>query len=335
MYLKSIALITYLAHVGCFVPADSCRVGLTDRIFTRIISHDSITSRVGGQSSFARDLNQVSLMANHATERSLCIVDEFGKGTKTSDGVGLLGGFLRYMSERWSLSRRIISSSSGGGGGGNSTMMIPPPPPKIFVATHFTDVADPSLVPRNANLRYLAMSVHTSTTTTTTTNDDDDDDDDERRRPRQQRRMLLERRDHHHHHHHRAEVEQASREEGAQEAEEVVTFLYKVIPGTSTRAYSLRCALEAGLPRAVLARIDELARLDESMSRRRDGVGGGGEEVMMMKPVAMSSAAMARAKRYDAIVESLAAVNLDDPRAVQTFVAAFCRGGELNSTSGE
>ena len=77
VYLKSIALITYLAHVGCFVPADSCRVGLTDRIFTRILTHDSLVSRVG-QSSFMRDLNQVSLMVNNATERSLCIVDEFG-----------------------------------------------------------------------------------------------------------------------------------------------------------------------------------------------------------------------------------------------------------------
>lgn len=113
-YLKSVALITYLAHVGCFVPADSCRVGLTDRIFTRIISHDSLVSRVG-QSSFMRDLNQVSLMVNNATERSLCIVDEFGKGTKTSDGVGLLGGFLRFMSRCGA----CFSPRTGGRAGGN------------------------------------------------------------------------------------------------------------------------------------------------------------------------------------------------------------------------
>jgi len=105
-------------------------------LFTRIISHDSLVSRVG-QSSFMRDLNQVSLMVNNATERSLCIVDEFGKGTKTSDGVGLLGGFLKFM----------------------SSMNIPP---KIFVATHYTDVTDPAFVPRNANMQYITMSVHTA-----------------------------------------------------------------------------------------------------------------------------------------------------------------------------
>jgi DNA mismatch repair protein MSH5 len=257
VYLKSIALITYLAHVGSFVPADSARVGLTDRIFTRIISHDSLVSRVG-QSSFMRDLNQVSLMVNNATERSLCIVDEFGKGTKTSDGVGLLDGFLRSMS-------------------GMNT------PPKVFVATHYTaglyklnppdgskarfqplkqlkydfldskfafkcnlyphnaDVTDSAFVPRNANMQYVTMSVHTAgaaagagAAANNTENNGDGSGGNAAsaagQRPRQQRRL-----------------DDQSQPDG-DGGDEEVTFLYRVVPGVSTRAYSLRCAREAGLP---------------------------------------------------------------------------------------
>lgn len=78
VHIKQVALIVYMAHVGCFVPADAATIGLTDKILTRIATKETIT-RV--QSAFMIDLQQVYKTLNLATRRSLVIVDEFGKGT--------------------------------------------------------------------------------------------------------------------------------------------------------------------------------------------------------------------------------------------------------------
>lgn len=71
-----VALIVYLAHVGCFVPADEATVGLADRIITRIVSQERLVMQ---QSTFMIDLTQVATMLRRATSRSLVIIDEFGK----------------------------------------------------------------------------------------------------------------------------------------------------------------------------------------------------------------------------------------------------------------
>lgn len=81
VYLKQIALIVYMAHVGCFVPADSATIGLTDKILTRITTRESVSKF---QSAFMIDLQQVALAMSLATHRSLVIIDEFGKGTESS-----------------------------------------------------------------------------------------------------------------------------------------------------------------------------------------------------------------------------------------------------------
>lgn len=81
VYLKQVALIVYMAHVGCFVPADFATVGLTDKILTRITTRETV-SRL--QSAFMIDLQQVALAMTLATNRSLVIIDEFGKGTDSS-----------------------------------------------------------------------------------------------------------------------------------------------------------------------------------------------------------------------------------------------------------
>lgn len=81
VYLKQVALIVYMAHVGCFVPADRATVGLTDKILTRIATRETV-SRM--QSAFMIDLQQVALAMTLATHRSLVIIDEFGKGTNSS-----------------------------------------------------------------------------------------------------------------------------------------------------------------------------------------------------------------------------------------------------------
>lgn len=84
VYLKQVALIVYMAHVGCFVPADFATVGLTDKILTRITARETV-SRF--QSAFMIDLQQVALAMTLATHRSLVIIDEFGKGTDSSGGI--------------------------------------------------------------------------------------------------------------------------------------------------------------------------------------------------------------------------------------------------------
>lgn len=94
VYLKQVALIVYLAHVGSYVPADHAIIGLTDKILTRISTRESMGCR---ESAFAIDLRQAAFSINHATRRSLIIVDEFGKGTNATDGAGLMAALLDHF----------------------------------------------------------------------------------------------------------------------------------------------------------------------------------------------------------------------------------------------
>ncbi|KAG9146746.1 hypothetical protein Leryth_005075 [Lithospermum erythrorhizon] len=84
IYIKQVALIVFLSHIGSFVPADEATVGLTDRIFCATGSKFMTAE----QSTFMIDLHQVGMMLRHATSRSLCLLDEFGKGT-LAEGIGL------------------------------------------------------------------------------------------------------------------------------------------------------------------------------------------------------------------------------------------------------
>ncbi|KAJ3057389.1 MutS protein msh5 [Rhizophlyctis rosea] len=81
IYLKQVALITYMAHIGSFVPAESATIGLTDKILTRIQTRETV-SKV--QSAFMIDLNQAAIAMRNSTPRSLVVLDEFGKGTATT-----------------------------------------------------------------------------------------------------------------------------------------------------------------------------------------------------------------------------------------------------------
>ncbi|ORY26954.1 putative meiotic recombination-related protein, partial [Naematelia encephala] len=93
-YGKQVALITYMAQIGGFVPAKSAKIGIVDKIFTRLQTRES-ASRVG--SAFMIDLSQVSHALRGATDRSLIILDEFGKGTTPADGAGLLAGVIECL----------------------------------------------------------------------------------------------------------------------------------------------------------------------------------------------------------------------------------------------
>ncbi|KAL9109439.1 MAG: hypothetical protein Q9227_005947 [Pyrenula ochraceoflavens] len=97
IYLKTAAHITYLAHLGSFVPAASATVPLTDAILTRLSTRETI-SRI--ESAFLLDLQQIAQCLTLATPRSLVLIDEFGKGTDAADGAGLCAGVLQHFLDR-------------------------------------------------------------------------------------------------------------------------------------------------------------------------------------------------------------------------------------------
>lgn len=101
VYMKQIALICYMAHIGCFVPADECRMSLLDSIYTRIYTPESIYE---GESAFMTDLQQMSRVIMNSTDRSLVLIDEFGKGTNFRDGIALLTASIEHFIERGDLS---------------------------------------------------------------------------------------------------------------------------------------------------------------------------------------------------------------------------------------
>lgn len=102
VWLKTVGVLCFMAQAGCFVPAEACVLGVVDRLFTRIHAVESVAASLpgavaAGESAFAIDVAQVGLMLRHATPRSLCLLDEFGKGTDALDGVSLLAATVRAL----------------------------------------------------------------------------------------------------------------------------------------------------------------------------------------------------------------------------------------------
>jgi DNA mismatch repair protein MutS len=93
-YLRQVALIVLLAQMGSFVPASAARIGLIDRIFTRIGAQDEIHA---GQSTFMVEMVETANILHHATPRSLLILDEIGRGTSTYDGVSIAWAVVEYI----------------------------------------------------------------------------------------------------------------------------------------------------------------------------------------------------------------------------------------------
>ena len=95
-YMRQIALITLMAHMGCFVPAAYAEIPILDRIFTRIGASDDLSV---GQSTFMVEMIEVATILNNATSKSLLILDEIGRGTSTFDGLSIAWAVMEYISK--------------------------------------------------------------------------------------------------------------------------------------------------------------------------------------------------------------------------------------------
>ncbi|KAF8944484.1 MutS protein msh5 [Haplosporangium gracile] len=134
VYLKQVALISFMAHVGSFVPADSAVIGITDRILTRLQTRETVSSI---QSAFMTDLQQTALAIRMSTARSLVVLDEFGKGTTSTDGAGLFCSVTEHFA-------RLNEESR----------------PRVLATTHFHELFENDLMDLSLPISLYTMEVY-------------------------------------------------------------------------------------------------------------------------------------------------------------------------------
>ncbi|KAK4224619.1 muts domain V-domain-containing protein, partial [Podospora fimiseda] len=132
IYMKQVALIVYLAHTGCYVPATQATIGLTDRILTRISTRET---SVDDESAFMTDIKQAAFSMNFATRRSLLLLDEFGKGTTAGNGAGLLTAYLMHLLD------------------------LEAERPKVLVGTHLHEIFEPNFLESREGVELAHMEV--------------------------------------------------------------------------------------------------------------------------------------------------------------------------------
>ncbi|TLS27399.1 hypothetical protein PpBr36_05125 [Pyricularia pennisetigena] len=133
VYLKQVALIVYLAHVGSFVPAEWARIGTVDRILTRVSTRESAARP---ESAFAIDMRQAAFSINLATRRSLVLIDEFGKGTTPTDGAALAAALFTQFAD---LGENVR--------------------PKVLAATHFHEIFEQDLLAQSPAVDFAHMDI--------------------------------------------------------------------------------------------------------------------------------------------------------------------------------
>ncbi len=104
-YMRQTALIVLMAQIGSFVPARECHIGIVDAIFTRVGASDDLAS---GQSTFMVEMNEVSHILKNATQKSLVILDEIGRGTSTFDGLSIAWAVAEYISSREKIGAKTL-----------------------------------------------------------------------------------------------------------------------------------------------------------------------------------------------------------------------------------
>ena len=96
IYMRQVAAIVILAHIGCFVPAKSAEIAITDKIFTRVGASDDLST---GRSTFMVEMSEVSTILRNVTDRSLLLLDEIGRGTSTYDGLSIAWAIIEFLSK--------------------------------------------------------------------------------------------------------------------------------------------------------------------------------------------------------------------------------------------
>jgi len=106
LYMRQVALITIMAHIGSFVPAKSARIGLVDKVFTRVGASDDIST---GRSTFMVEMSEVSAILENATNNSLVLLDEIGRGTATYDGLSIAWAVIEHLAN--TLDAKVLFST--------------------------------------------------------------------------------------------------------------------------------------------------------------------------------------------------------------------------------